>query len=316
MRSFPAGQGCQTEEHDRKGTTERARPGGSTVPSMTATGRTREITDGHGRTVLIVIAHADDLALFIGGTVALWADRGWRVVVVRITDDASDSWGLTVEATVEANTREFHEAAAALGVAEIVELGYPTDVLSDVSEVELREHLIRAIRTHRPYALVGFDRHAQFGENNEDHVKVAVATAEASWTSQFDLHHPEHLEAGLEPHGVFEQWFFGRRVVEVTDVVDVTSTVDRKVAAACAHQTMMRNFFRQLQLQAQTGGWAIPPVDECLRTGDVAPLLAELVRASTARTGEHHGLAYGEEWRVVTFGGMEPLLHRLGTRDR
>jgi LmbE family N-acetylglucosaminyl deacetylase len=272
----------------------------------------REITAGLGRTVLVVIAHADDLALFIGGTVALWAERGWRVVVLRVTDDARDSWGLSVEATVEANTREFHEAARTLGVAEIVELGYPTDVLADISEVELREHLIRAIRTHRPHTLVGFDRHAQFDENNEDHVKVAVATAEAWWTSQFDLHHPEHLEAGLEPHGVFEQWYFGRRPTEVTDVVDVTTAIDRKVAAACAHQTMMRNFFRQLQLQARTGGWAVPPVDDCLRSGDVAPLLGQLVRSGTARTGEGHGLAFGEEFRVVTFGGLEALLHRLG----
>lgn len=264
--------------------------------------------------MLLVVAHADDVALFLGGTVAMWAERGWRVVVMRVTDDARDSWGRTVAETVEANRREFERAAEILGVAELIELGYPTDVLGDVSEVELREHVIRAVRTHRPYALVGFDPHAQYGEDNQDHLKVAAATDEAFWTSQFDLHHPEHLAAGLQPHGCFERWYFGRRVTEVTDVVDVSPVIERKLEAACAHQTMMRNYFHQLQLQARTGGWEIPPVDECLERGDVAPLLTQLVRAGTARTGERHGLAYAEEFRVVTFGGLEPLLHRLGRR--
>ena len=281
---------------------------------MVAETRVREIAEGAGRTVLVVVPHADDLALFLGGTVAMWAERGWRVVVVRVTDDARDSWGLTIETTVAANRNEFMRAADLLGVTEIVELGYATDVLADVSEVELRERLIRLVRTHRPYALVGFDPHAQFGEDNQDHVKVAAATDEAFWTSQFDLHHPEHLTEGLRPHGCFERWYFGRRVIEVTDVVDVTDTVERKVAAACAHQTMMRNFLHQLQLQADTGGWSVEAIDDCLRTGDVSPLLGELVRAGTARTGERHGLRFGEEFRVVTFGGLEALLHRRGTR--
>ena len=280
---------------------------------MGAETSTRTIAAGNGRTVLVIVPHADDLALFIGGTVARWADRDWRVVVVRVTDDAYDSFGLTVEQTVVANADEFRRAAAVLGVAEVVELGYATDRLADVSEVELRERIIRAIRTHRPYALVGFDQHAQFGEDNQDHVKVAQATDEAWWTSQFDLHHPEHLANGLRPHGVFEKWYFGRRVMEVTDVVDVGETVERKVSAACTHQTMMHNYFRQLQMQAETGGWTIPPVDDCLRSGDVAPVLGPLVRAGTARTGERYGLAFAEEFRIVTFGGLEGLLHRLGT---
>jgi len=49
-------------------------------------------------------------------------------------------------------------------VAEIVALGYPTDTLADVSEMQLREKLIRPVRLHRPYALVTFDPSAMYGE--------------------------------------------------------------------------------------------------------------------------------------------------------
>ncbi len=271
--------------------------------------------------MLVVVAHADDVALFVGGTVATWADAGWRVVVVRVTDDRWDSVGSDEATTVAANRDEFIRAAETLGVHEIVELGYPTDTLGDVSTVELRERIIFAVRTYRPYALVSFDPYAMYGEDNLDHVVVARAVDESFWTSQFDLHHPEHLgevsthtQEPLVPHGCFERWYFGRRVIEVTDVVDISASVDRKIAAACCHRTMMLNFFNQLRLQAHTGGWRIPAVDDALDAGDVTEALSLMLRAGSERLGERYGLGAVEEFRVVTFGGMHGLLDALGER--
>jgi LmbE family N-acetylglucosaminyl deacetylase len=277
-------------------------------------GNVRQLDAGNGRVVLVIIAHADDVALFLGGTVAAWADAGWRVVVVRVTDDRWDSVGLSEADTIAANTTEFQRSCAVLGVSEIVELGYCTDTLGDASEVALREHFIRQVRTHRPYALVTFDPYAMYGEDNQDHVKVAAAADEAFWTSQFDKHHPEHLAEGLAPHGCFERWYFGRHVVDVTDVVDITATLDRKVDAACAHVTMLTHFAHQLRLQADTGGWDLPPADAVGATGDVRPFMEPLLRAGAARTGALHGLPAAEEFRVVTFGGLAAVLERWGVR--
>lgn len=279
-----------------------------TAPSV------RTIEPGNGRVVLIVVAHADDVTLFIGGTTAAWAAAGWKVVVVRVTDDRWDSVGLSEAETIAANTVEFQQALGVLGVDEVVELGYPTDTLADVSEVELRERLIRLVRVHRPYALVTFDPYAMYGEDNQDHLKVAAAADEAFWTSQFDKHHPEHLAEGLALHGCFERWYFGRRVVEVTDVVDISSSLDRKVDAACRHTTMLTNFANQLCLQASTGGWHLPLASDVVATGDVRPLIEPLLRAGAARTGAAHGLAAAEEFRVVTFGGLAAVLDHFGVR--
>jgi LmbE family N-acetylglucosaminyl deacetylase len=272
----------------------------------------RTIAPGEGRTVLVVVAHADDVALFIGGTVAAWSDAGWRVVAVRVTDDRWDSVGSDEAATIAANRAEFQRAAAVLGVAEIVELGYPTDTLGDVPSVELRERIIRQVRTHRPYALVSFDPYSMYGEDNLDHIAVARAVDESFWTSQFDLHHPEHFADGLAPHGCFERWYFGRRVMDVTDVVDTTATLDRKVAAGCCHGTMMLNFLNQLRLQAATGGWALPAIEEALAAGSVDDVLPRLLRASGEALGARYGVGAAEEFRVVTFGGMHGLLDALG----
>lgn len=271
------------------------------------------IESGDQRVVLVVTAHADDMTLFLGGTVAAWAQAGWKVVVIRVTDDRWDSVGLDQGDTVVANDREFREAAEILGVSQIVELGYATDTLGDCSEVVLRERIIREVRTHRPYALVTFDPYAAYGEDNQDHVLVAAATDEAFWTSQFDLHHPEHRADGLAPHGCFERWYFGREVQVVTDVIDISDTLDRKIEAACAHRTMMLNFLNQLRLQARTGGWRVEAIEQALASGDPSAVLRQLVRAGSERVGARYGIAAAEEFRVVRFGGMSALLDLMGT---
>ena len=71
------------------------------------------------RTALVFSPHADDVAAFCGGTIAKLAAEGWQIVVARITDDAKDSVGLTVEETVRVNTEEFRAAMKILGVAEV-----------------------------------------------------------------------------------------------------------------------------------------------------------------------------------------------------
>lgn len=256
--------------------------------------------------------HADDLVLFLGGTVARWAEAGWRVVLVRVTDDRWDSYGLDEDTTTRANAAELRASCAVLGVAEIVDLGWQTDVLGDASTVALREAIIREVRRHRPYALVTLDPYSRFAEDNLDHVVVARAVDEAFWTSQFHLHHPEHATLGLEPHGCFERWYVGRRVGKVTDVVDIASTLDRKIAAAACHATMLRNYAHQLVLQARTGGWELPIAADAVATGDVAPLIGTLLRADAEATGSRYGLGAAEEFRIVTFGGMADALPLLG----
>jgi LmbE family N-acetylglucosaminyl deacetylase len=273
-----------------------------------------EIAAGEGRVILLVVAHADDPALFLGGTILRWADAGWRVVCVRVTDDRWDSVGLSEAETIEANAAEFRAAAKALGIAEIVEFGLPTDTLGDASEVALRERVIRQVRTWKPYALVSFDPYARPGEDNQDHVKVAQAVDEAFWTSQFPLHHPEHLTAGLAPHGCFERWYFGRSVVQVTDVIDIAPVLERKLEAALCHQTMLRNYVNQVRMQARTGGWALPILDEVAAGGDLRPFVEMLIRGGAREVGQRHGLDAAEEFRVVRFGSLEGFLGRHGRK--
>jgi LmbE family N-acetylglucosaminyl deacetylase len=259
--------------------------------------------------VLIVVAHADDAVLFCGGTVALLARSGARITIVRATNDDTDSADLSSEETIALNSREFAYSCEVLGVADVIDLGYPSDRMSEIPELELRERLIRIVRQVKPYAVLTFDPHSVGGEDNQDHLCTARAMDEAFWTAMFDKHHPEHADLGLFPHGVVERWYFGRPVSDVTDVVDISSVLDIKAEAAACHATMLGNLVRQLHLMGRTDGRTLPDVRDI--DADLPQLIRDMVQAGSRAAGLRHGLGAAEEFRRVRFSGMEPLVDLL-----
>ena len=265
-----------------------------------------------GRTVLVVAPHSDDPTLFCGGTIRLLADADARVIFIRVTADETDSVGYSRTETAQRATTELAAAARILGIADVVDLGYPTDCMSDVPETELRERLIREVRRYRPYAVLTFDPYSAFGEDNQDHLRVAQAMDETFWTAMFDKHHPEHSAEGLEPHGVVERWYFGRRVTEVTDVVPLGEALVHKLDAAAEHRTMLGHLVHQIQLMARTAGRDVGSVDDLI--DEPGPLIKEIVRASAERTGLAHDVGPAEEFRVVRYAGLEEVVVLLEQR--
>jgi LmbE family N-acetylglucosaminyl deacetylase len=246
---------------------------------------------GEGRTLLLIVAHADDPAFFVGGVLPIWADAGWKIVCVRVTDDRWDSFGLDEAETIARNAAEFREAAKVLGIAEIHELGWHTDVLGDASRVKLRERIIHAVRRFRPHGLVTFDPYSMFFEDNLDHKVLAEAVDEACWTAMFDKHHPEHFAEGLKPHGVVDRWYFGRSVISVTHVFDTATTVRRQLAAILCHRTMLDNIARQFAIQAETAGLSSSPISN-------AALLEARLAEAVSMKGKPFGLRAAETMRL------------------
>lgn len=256
----------------------------------------QSLEGGAGRTLLLVVTHADDPAIFVGGVVTMWARTGWRIHCLRVTDDRWDSIALDEAETVRRNAAEFRQAAKVLGIAQVEDLGWQTDVLGDVSRVALRERLIHAIRRIKPYGVVTFDPDSLFHEDNLDHRVLAQAVDEACWTSQFDKHHPEHFAEGLAPHGVYERWFFGRTVASVTHVFDTSGVLDVQANAILCHQTMLANIAHQLVLQAKTAGVSSDAILQATR-GDYAALIDYVLVAGASSKGRPFNLAAAEYMR-------------------
>lgn len=261
------------------------------------------------QTVLVICPHADDAAAFCGGQVIKFSDEGWHVVMVRVTNDETDSIGLSREATIKINAEQMNKAAQIMGVHEVVELGYITDCLGDVSRVEIREKFIRLFRQYRPYAVMSFDPYAQY-EPNLDHVVVSQAVEEAYWTATFDKHHPEHLQEGLQPHSVCERWYFARRLPTITCAVDVSEQIERKIEALSAHVEMWRNTLNQSKLQLATWERYLPILDEAIESGDMHPMADLYLRGQAKRWGNEYGMEYAEVYRVDQFGGLEAFFQQ------
>ncbi len=264
-------------------------------------------------TALAICPHADDAAAFFGGTLIKFSAQGWRTVLVRVTDDCKDSVGLTREQTVDQNTRQLKQAARIMGVSEIVELGYETDSLADASELELREKIVRLFRLHRPYAVFSFDPFGLY-EGNMDHIMVAQAVEEAYWVSCFDLHYPDHLEAGLKPFSVCERWYYGRNLPGANHAEEITEYLEAKIDALCAHDLMMRNLVNQLRLQAETWGRRIPQLEAAIE-GDLRPLLSQFLTSQGRAVAERFQLGErqsAEAFRLVRFGAFEQMFQTEG----
>lgn len=263
-------------------------------------------------TALAICPHADDAAAFIGGTLTKLSDEGWRTIIVRVTDDAKDSVGLNTETTAAAISRELQATAKIMGVSEVVELGYATDCLGDVSEVGLRERMVYLFRKYRPYAVFTFDPFGMY-EGNLDHIVTAQAVEEAFWVSCFDLHHPEHFSEGLKPFAVCERWYYGRNLTGRNHFEDITAQLERKISALCAHELEMRNLVNQLRLQAETWGRRVPAFEEAF-AGDLRPLITQWLHLKGDAEARAAGLAEGrvaESFRLVRFGGFEELIQRM-----
>jgi len=264
-------------------------------------------------TAMVISPHADDAAAFCGATLAKFAAQGWNVIIVRVTDDRKDSVGLTIEETIQRNTRELHEAARILGVREVVELGFETDMLADIPLGKLRERIVHLFRKYKPYAVFTFDPFGLY-ENNQDHVRVAQAVDEAFWVACFDKHYPEHFKEGLEPFSVCERWYFARQLPRVTYYEEVAGTIERKISALCAHREMMRNTIHQYRLQLQTWGKRVPWLEDSME-GNLRPLVAmfiqEQAKALAAEAGWDTEVCLAEAFRMERFGDLEPLFQMM-----
>src|SRR3990170_8330627 len=212
------------------------------------------------KTVLVIVAHADDMEFMAGGTIARMADMGYVIREVIATNNErgtlAPEWSL--QFTADARREEARRGAQALGVDPDIEfLGYEDGRLSETPLNELRERCMRAIRRLRPQVLLTWDPFARY-ENHQDHRAVAWAAMEAASFSHFPLYHPEHRDEGLEPHYVGEHYFFAKVPRDVNKAVDISGYVERKIEALCQHVSQMELTVSDLQLQLAASGIDLP----------------------------------------------------------
>ncbi len=265
------------------------------------------------KSVLVIVAHGDDMEFMAGGTIARLADMGYAVHEVIATNNERGTLDREWRADLleQARREEARRGARILGVDPDIEfLGYEDGRLSETPLNELRERCMRAIRRHRPNILLTWDPFASY-ENHQDHRAVSWAAMEAASFSHFPLYHPEHADEGLAPHYVGQHYFFAKVPQDVNKAVDIADYINRKIEALCEHTSQMEMTVASLKVDLAASGLDIPFLRDA-DPKDHRPIIEAQIKAWAASVGRRHGMAYAEEFRRARFGGIERWGRELG----
>jgi LmbE family N-acetylglucosaminyl deacetylase len=172
------------------------------------------------KTLLAVLAHPDDESFGLGGTLALYASRGYDVYYVCATRGEAG----TVDAvhlngfkdTAEMRTAELMRAAKELGLKEVFFLGYRDSGMPGMDANHYPEAQINApieqvagrvvkyIRKLKPEVVLTFDPIG--GYKHPDHIHIHKATVLAFENSDNASFHPEAGDP-FKPQALYFQVF-------------------------------------------------------------------------------------------------------------
>jgi N-acetyl-1-D-myo-inositol-2-amino-2-deoxy-alpha-D-glucopyranoside deacetylase len=213
-----------------------------------------------GRTVLGIFAHPDDESLACGGTLARLSDAGARVVLICASSgrrgSVSDPALVPDGDLGRVRTAELREAAAVLGIADVVVLDHPDGNLRWADVPEFHAEILSAIDTYRPDAVITFAEDGLYW--HFDHVAVHERTCTALRSLGDDapaLYYvtmPQGVMRGVVETAIAKGGMqldagfwgigpdaFGSAARRPSFVVDVRDWVPRKLAALLRHRTQM-----------------------------------------------------------------------------
>ena len=174
--------------------------------------------------ILAFGAHADDVEIGMGGSIAKLTARGKRIGICDLTDAQLSSNG-----TIEIRKSEANKAAEILGVTKRLSLAFPDRGLL------LQEEFIRKIafiiRRYQPqivFAPYFLDRHP-------DHGNCARLVEEAVFSAGIRKYHTEDSQA---PHKVSNVYFYMINGFHKPDfTIDISDTMEYKIAALRAYKS-------------------------------------------------------------------------------
>lgn len=220
--------------------------------------------------VLVIAAHPDDEVLGMGGTIAVLTGQGDDVRVLVVTDGSSTQYPGDVDIRAR-KEQEALRAAKELGVDDYVHLDLPDMRLDTLEHIEVNKVVEEHIRDFGPQVVYTVQP-----DVNQDHRvlfdSVAVATRPTPG-------HPVRRLLTYAPTSSTEwtpaavNWFVPNWYV------DVTETLERKVAAFAHYETERREYPH--------------------------PRSERAIRAAAEFHGSSCGIEYAEPFVLIR--GLEPI---------
>ena len=201
--------------------------------------------DNFPESVLVVVAHPDDIDFGMAGTIARFTDAGTHVSYRLATSgEAGPPEDMPRSEVAAMREMEQRKAAEVVGVSDVEFLGLPDGHLEP--NLALRREITRAIRSVRPHLVLTQSperRYDRLFGSHPDHLAVGEATIGAVYPDSRNPHaHPELLADGYEPHRVSEVWVAGLEPLDV--FIDIEPVFERKVEALSSHVSQTASFDR------------------------------------------------------------------------
>jgi LmbE family N-acetylglucosaminyl deacetylase len=255
-------------------------------------------------TLVTFHAHPDDEAIACGGTMAMAAAAGHRVVLVTATagecGEVPDGFLSPDETLGERRQKELADAAAILGVARVEILGYRDSGMIGTKENEdpdcfwqtpvddAAARLARILAEERPDVFTIYDEHGNYG--HPDHIQVhrvgvraaEMVAVERVYESTMNRDHFVRLMAKASELGFGEvgdlpeiEDFVDLGLPEemLTTAVDVTAHLDTKRRAMAAHASQIAE--NSLFLALPSGAFAAAFGTEWFRRRGAPPGIRE-----------------------------------------
>jgi LmbE family N-acetylglucosaminyl deacetylase len=173
--------------------------------------------------VIVIGAHPDDTEIGAGGTIAAYAQRGHRVVMVNVRvpggpDDTSHH-------DQERRRLEAERAARTLG-AELFSFGWPRDAIQpDARLVTAIDKLLADVAPTAVYT-------QWLGDSHPEHVALSRAVLAATRRNHCSLYMYEAtIPGGISAYAFRPQKF-----------VDVSETIDCKMASLACYETQLERY--------------------------------------------------------------------------
>ncbi|MCX5757066.1 MAG: PIG-L family deacetylase [Candidatus Hydrogenedentes bacterium] len=181
--------------------------------------------------------------------------------------------------------------------------GYPDCELNEVNPNVLRGQIMAVIREIKPDIVMSWDPFAPC-EDHPDHRMVAMATLEAAAFSSNPLFYPDHADL---PHMVTEAYWFAKQPWNAECIVDISSTIDKKLEALFKHDCQMALTIDALARESETIG-ANAAIARDMPPEQYRPIIEMGMRQFCAAAGAKAGMAYAEQFRYEKLGMLDKVL--------
>ncbi|MDR7075302.1 bacillithiol biosynthesis deacetylase BshB1 [Neobacillus niacini] len=185
--------------------------------------------------ILAFGAHADDVEIGMGGSIAKWTTSGKRVGICDLTEAQLSSNG-----TIEIRKKEANKAAELLGVTERLSLGFPDRGL--LLQEEFIRRIASVIRRYQPQIVFA----PYFEDRHPDHGNCARLVEEAVFSAGIRKYQTENSQ---KPHKVSRVYFYMINGFHKPDfTIDISAYMENKIAALRAYKSQ----FEQTDTSVET----------------------------------------------------------------